>query len=98
VNVDGEPFVQLILNGRVISQMTTFEARDHARAVTESAEAADQDAFLMGFLQDKDKIGLDLNRAALVLVDYRKWREARSRKSGGPTSREDWTMPPGATP
>lgn len=90
VNPKGEPFVQLLLDGRVIAQMAPEEARDHARAITEAAEAAEQDAFLMDFFQTR--IRLDFNRAGQVLIDFRRWREKRG-KRGGPTDPKDWTMP-----
>ena len=90
VNKAGQPFVQLILDGQIIAQMTTDEARDHARAITEAAEASEQDAFMMQFLQEK--IGLDFNRAGQVLVDFRSYRR-RTFKSGGPVSPDEWVMP-----
>ena len=92
VNQKGEPFVQLILGTRVIGQMTPEEARDHARAITEAAEASEQDAFMLSFMQDK--VGLDLSRAGQILVDFRAWRVERTGKRGGPTNRRDWVMPP----
>jgi hypothetical protein len=90
VNKAGQPFVQLLLDNQIIAQMTTEEARDHARAITEAAEAAEQDAFMLSFMQEK--VGLDLNRAFQVLLDFRAWR-VRTFKSGPPTSKEQWVMP-----
>jgi len=90
VNPAGQPFVQLILNGKIITQLSTSEARDHARAITEAAEAAEQDAFMLDFLQNK--IGLDLNRAGQVLIEFRNYR-TRTFKSGPPTNKEAWVMP-----
>jgi hypothetical protein len=46
VNIEGEPFIQLIRGTTVIAQMSCAQARDHATAVLESAEAAEQDAFI----------------------------------------------------
>ena len=40
----GEPFVQLILQGSIIAQMTPSQARDHSRAITEAAEQDVADA------------------------------------------------------
>lgn len=96
VNQQGEPFVQILLGERVIGQMDPSEARDHARAVTESAEAAEQDAFMLDFLQTK--IGLDLPRAFSVLMEYREYRAKRTGKRGGPTSPRDWVIDPDAPP
>ena len=92
VNPAGEPFVQLVLGDKVIAQMATEEARDHARAITEAAEAAEQDAFMMAFLQQR--VGLDFQAAGEVLVEFRVWRR-RTFKSGPPASREEWVMPDG---
>jgi hypothetical protein len=94
VNRQGEPFVQLILGTKVITQMDLEQARDHARAITEAAEAAEQDAFMLDFLQDKDKIGLDRDRAMQVLMDFRRFRTAHTGKRGGPADPKDWVMPP----
>jgi hypothetical protein len=90
VNKTGQPFVQLILNEQIIGQMTPEEARDHARAITEAAEAAEQDAFMMQFLQEK--IGLPFESAGQVLVEFRAYRR-RTFKSGPPVSKDEWVMP-----
>lgn len=76
----GEPFVQLILRGDVIAQMDSTEARDHARAITEAAEAAEQDAFLVDWLQYK--MDLTFDQACASLIDYRTFREAHGKSSG----------------
>ena len=89
----GEPFVQLLLDEEIIAQLSPEQARDHARAITEAAEAAEQDAFMMAFAQEK--IGLDFNTAGRVLVDFRNFRAERTGKSQGPTRPTDWVMPPG---
>lgn len=67
-------------------------ARDHARAITEAAEAAEQDAFIMDFMQKK--VGVDFNTAGQVLVDFRHFRAEHTGKSQGPTNPKDWLMPP----
>ena len=92
VNKHGEPFVQLLLGERVIGQMSPQEARDHARAITEAAEASEQDAFMISFMQEK--VGLDLNRAMQVLMDFRAWRVERTGKKSGASTPRDWVMPP----
>jgi hypothetical protein len=88
----GDPFVQLILDEEIIAQMSPEAARDHARQITEAAEAAEQDAFIMDFMQRQ--IGLDINRAGQVLVDLRNYRAERTGKSQGPRGPRDWVMPP----
>lgn len=96
VNRKGEAFVQLILEGKPIAQMTPAEARDHARAVTEAAEAAEQDAFMLEFA--KSTIGTTEVGAAQLLVEFRRFREARG-KSGPPSdpaefvTQSEWTRP-----
>jgi hypothetical protein len=92
VNPKGEPFVQLLLDGKIIGQLTPEDARDHARAITEAAEAAEQDAFLMDFLQNK--MELPFESAGHVLMEFREFRKARTGKSQGPTKASDWVMPP----
>lgn len=91
VNAAGEPFVQLLRGGGVIGQMSPEQARDHARAVLEAAEAAEQDAFLLGFLQTK--IGTSFEEAGRVLIEFRAWRVRTTGKQSGPAS--GWVMPKG---
>jgi hypothetical protein len=55
--------------------ITPDEARAFAASIVEAAEAAEQDAFLVGFLTTR--VGLDLDRAVLVLRDFRAERDAR---------------------
>jgi hypothetical protein len=96
VNAKGEPFVQLLRGTEIFCQMDVTQAREHAQAVLEAAEAAEQDAFIMSFMQNK--VGLDQNRAAQVLIDFRQYRAETTGKKGGPTSMRDWVMPrPDAT-
>jgi hypothetical protein len=91
VNPHGVPFVQLILNDKVIAQMTPAEARDHARAITEAAEASETDAFLWTWVLDK--VGADKPQAAGLIADFRRFREQSTGKSQGPTKPDDWVMP-----
>lgn len=88
----GEPFVQLLRDEEIVAQMSPEQARDHARAITEAAEAAEQDAFMMEFAQKE--IGLDFNRAGHLLIAFRNYRAERTGKSQGPTRPSDWVMPP----
>ncbi len=81
VNKYGEPFVQLIQGTKVIAQMSTDEARDHGRAITETAEAADQDAFIFDWVVNVVKCGPV--QAAGLLNDFRKYRLRRTGKRSG---------------
>jgi hypothetical protein len=91
INQQGEPFVQLLRGEKIIAQMDPEQARDHASAITEAAEAAEQDAFMVHFL--REKIGLTLHEAGRVLVEFREWRRDLTGKSSGPTNPRDWVMP-----
>ena len=93
VSPAGEPFVQLLRGMQVIGQMSTEQARDHAHAVLEAAEAAEQEAFLVDLMQNK--LGLDVGTAAQTLVEFRRYRVERSGKRGGPTSEREWVFPDG---
>lgn len=91
VNKKGEAFVQLILDGKIIAQMEPGDARDHARAITEAAEAAEQDAFLFDWVCNQ--VGSGPEQAAGLIADFRRYREARTGKKGGPSDPTDWVMP-----
>ncbi len=93
VNAEGEPFVQLLLGMRVIAQQSTEQAREHALAMLEAAEASEQDAFLMDFGQKF--CGMSLQQAAALVLEFRGWRKETTAKRGGPTSTRDWVMPAG---
>lgn len=92
LNIRGEPFVQLIQGETVIGQMSAEEARAHAQAVLESAEASEQDAFMFDFA--RHQIGLDDQGAMRLIMAFREYRAKASNKRGGPTRPEDWVMPP----
>lgn len=81
VNRAGEPFVQLILGEKIIAQQSVEEAREHAHAMLEAAEAAEQDAFLVSWV--KTHIGADERAAAGLLNDFRNWRRERTGKRSG---------------
>lgn len=91
VNPKGEPFVQLLLGDEIIAQLDPEQAREHAQAILEATEAAEQDAFLMTWSQEA--FGIGLKEAAAIMVAYRTWRRERSEKRGGPTLARDWVMP-----
>lgn len=97
VNPKGEPFIQLLLDEEIIAQMSPGQARDHARAVMESAETAEQDAFLLDFA--RNQIGLPFADAGRIIVAFREYRARTTGKSQGPTKPTDWVMPkPGDMP
>ena len=92
VNRKVEPFVQLIRGDTVIAQMSVTEARDHARAITEAAEAAETDAFIMRWVVEH--VGAGPSEAAAMLVDFRHYRTKVTGKREGPQNPRDWVMPP----
>lgn len=91
VNTKGEPFVQLLRGGKVIGQMSPEQARDHAHAILEAAEAAEQDAFIYDWVLNK--VGGGPAQAGGLLVDFRKYRAERSNNKGGPHRPDDWVKP-----
>ena len=86
VNKHGEPFIQLLMNDDVICQLSPEEARDHAKNILEATEASEQDAFMLDFMQKK--VGLDVQRAMQVIVDFRHYRESRGKKGPPSDARE----------
>jgi hypothetical protein len=93
VNGNGEPFVQLLRGTEIVGQMSCEEARDHARAMLEAAEAAEQDAFMMSWVVNH--VGAGKEAAVGLIVDFRKYRASRTGKSQGPTRPNDWVAPKG---
>lgn len=89
VNRAGEPFIQLIIGEKVIAQQSVQQAREHALAILEAAEAAEQDAFLVHWA--KTKIGVNESAAAGLLQDFRNFRREQTGKRSGME-----VMPPGA--
>jgi hypothetical protein len=85
VNPRGEGFVHIRVSEPGVRdqvvQCTPAKAREIAQFIFEAAEAADTDSFLFQFM--RNKVGLDPEGAAQVLVDFRAWREI----SGGVKSR-----------
>src|SRR5579862_3348218 len=74
INRHGEPFVQLIRGETVIAQMSVEQAREHARAIQEAAEASEQDAFMVNFF--REHIGVTEEEAMRILMAYRNYRVA----------------------
>ena len=76
-----EPYVDIVMiyddgTEEKVTQWTPEEAYHHAMAVLGCVEAANTDAFLVSFLTDPT-VGMELNKAMRVLIDFRKWRERR---------------------
>ena len=70
-----QPIVVFTVPGGETVQMTPAEARDLAFNLLTGAEAADQDGFIVEFF--KEKMRLEEEQAAMVLGDFRVWREKR---------------------
>ena len=81
VNRSGEPCSQLILGEKVIAQQSVAQAREHALAVLEACEAAEQDAFLVHWV--KTRMGGTEAMAAGLLQDFRAYRRERTGKRSG---------------
>ncbi len=92
VNKKGEAFVQLIRGENIIAQMDPQQARDHARGILETTEAAEQDAFFLGFL--KSNLDLDHQAAMAIIMDFRAVRIEQTGKKSGARNSRDWVMPP----
>jgi len=88
VNQKGEPFVQLLRGTEIVGQMSVAEARDHARAMTEAAEAAETDAFVFQWVTKQ--VGAGPQQAAGLLADFRRYRAEITGKREGPTNPRDW--------
>lgn len=91
VNPGGEPFVQLLRGDKIIGQMSPQQARDHAHAILEAAEAAEQDAFMWTFA--RQVIHADEEGAHGLLLRFREFRQQTTGKKGGPITPRDWIYP-----
>jgi hypothetical protein len=89
VNRKGEPFVQLMIDDKVVGQFSPEECRDHARSILEAAEAAEQDAFMLDFA--KGTIGTTEEGSVRLLQEFRRYREERGKK-GPPSDRRDFMV------
>lgn len=70
-----KPFVNLQMpDGSISAQLLPDEARRLADSLYQSAEAAEQDAFLVEWVEETIGKG-DLKIGAVMLAEYRKWRE-----------------------
>jgi len=68
-----QPFVNLLVGDRKPIQLSPDQARSVARQLTEAAEAAEQDAFLVSFFQKS--VGMDERQVAGILMQFRAFRE-----------------------
>lgn len=75
-----QPFVDLMIGDRKPIQLSPDEAREVAQGLIEAAESAEQDAFLIEW--GAESFQGDRRAAAALLLEFRKWREARREKSG----------------
>lgn len=73
-----QPFVDLRIGDRKPIQLSPDEARSVARDLIEAAESAEQDAFLIEW--GAESFGGDRRAATVLLLEFRKWREARAGK------------------
>lgn len=75
-----QPFVTIHWKD-VTVQMSPEEARAFASTVVGAAEASEQDAFLVEWVQSQ--IGCDMIGAANLLMEFRQWREQRMKNLEG---------------
>lgn len=68
------PYVSLQIGDLKPVQMSPDEARIVAGNMMGAAEAAEQDAFMIGWLQDKFQ--LSLQQAGAILLEFREARKA----------------------
>jgi hypothetical protein len=73
--------VKLVRDKEVIATVSPAEARDWALNILQAAEAAETDEFMWAFFTGT--IGIDENKAAQVLVDFRKYREKKQDEKAG---------------
>lgn len=70
-----QPYVQILIHeADYVTQMAPATARAIAMNLLEAAAAAEGDGFMMHFMINR--AGVNLDRAAMMLVDFRKWRDA----------------------
>lgn len=72
-----QPFVNLLIDDRKPIQLSPDDARAVAHNLTEAAESAEQDAFLVEW--GTEALG-DERAAATLLMQFRKWRGERAAK------------------
>ncbi len=71
----GEGFVELQWGDKK-GQLTPTEARLHALLILEAADAAESDAFMVGWM--REQIHAPEGAIARLLIDFRHYRDSRS--------------------
>jgi len=70
-----KPFVSITVQSKEFHvQMSPAAARALAMNLLQAAEAAETDAFLVGFF--KSRIDMNERNIATILLDFRDWRDA----------------------
>jgi hypothetical protein len=77
---DGSPAVCLQW-GEHILHMESTTAKRHGLAILETALAADADAFLFAWV--RDVVGAEPEKAAQLLMDFRRWRDRQDHSREG---------------
>lgn len=74
-----QPYVELHLGDIGVTQWSPAEARHHAMAVLEVAEAAEQDAFIYEWFAGR--YSLDERHVSILLQEYRAFRAAQRERN-----------------
>lgn len=75
------PFVTITVNGENLVQMSVEEARHHAANLLQAAEAAEMDGIVIAWATDR--VGVTMEEATKLLLDFRKLRDAARRRREG---------------
>lgn len=71
------PFVQVLIEAAdFMTQMPPSKARELAHNLLAAAEAAETDAFIIGFF--REKVQIDDPRIVAILTDFREWRQSHA--------------------
>lgn len=75
------PFVTISLDDQKLCQLSIEEARHHALAILEAAEAAEMDGVILSF---GEKLGIpEGTQRAVMLMDFRQMRDVNRRRRQG---------------
>ena len=69
----GKGLLNLVLDGTKVIQLEPVKAREIAWMLLEAASVAEAEASLLRFI--RQKVGIDVERAAYMLQDFRRYRE-----------------------
>lgn len=75
---DSQPVVEFRW-GDQVGELTPDEARAHALKILAAADAAESDAFMVGFL--RNEVGASLQGAAGLLQEFRVYRNSRKERT-----------------